>query len=713
MKKLTELAIIASYALLTIILTYPLILHMDSLIIGLVGDAESHMWSYWWMNKALTELHTNPYYTQWLYYPEGVSLYFYAYNVVHAVLSIPLQSVMSLTAVYNLTEMLGFVGAAYASYWLAYDVTGSKRAGYIAGIAYAFAPIQVFHFNLGQPNLHGVEFIPLYIMSIRRWLQPDGHYRWLLGAVIALALSSYSDWQFAVYLQLVTGVVLLGALLTHPLKQWGRVIWQTGWRTAAVEGLYTLTVAPVVFPMIQELSGPRPYMFRSRRDTVYHAPDLLSYFIPNPEHPLWRSWAVPLADSLKTPGILLATVSISYVVLVLAVYGAIRHWNLARFWVWCGLIFMIFSLGPQLRVLGETTTIPLPYEVLFQFKIIQVTRAPARYFVITALCMAVLAAIGTRALLSRYAPSFPAPAPIPGRGGGTPARSPLHPLPSQGSFLLIIVLLCFELLPAPVNADPAAALPAFLTDGTLDQAGALMEWPDAGNRSMYYAAVHEHPVMYGEMSRDNPPGPLLNYLRKGPFHEEIIDTEVTWRCLTNAYHITHLIVYHDEKYHKPLPVQERHTIQQQFLPTLTLVQASPIATLYKLPAGSKKDTCLTVGKGWSDPRHFGPDEPLYRWMGQRGTLGLHRKEPGRALLHFHAHSFAIPRQVEVILQGETIATLTINAREPFTLELDLPAGLNWLELRSVEPATSPADYGYDETDPVSIGLSEVWVELYE
>jgi len=58
-----------------------------------------------------------------------------------------------------------------------------------------------------------------------------------------------------------------------------------------------------------------------------------------------------------------------------------------------------------------------------------------------------------------------------------------------------------------------------------------------------------------------------------------------------------------------------------------------------------------------------------------------------------------------------LAQLTVGVDpQPQAIELDLPAGLTWLELRGVEPAQSPADFGYPETDPVTIGFSQVMVE---
>lgn len=703
-----ELLVVAGYILLVFALTYPLSLHPGSLVVGLFVDAESHMWSYWWMREALLELHTNPFFTTRLYYPEGVSLYFYAYNVVHALLSIPLQSLFGLIVAYNLTEMLGFFGAAWGTYWLARDITGSRRASFVAGVVFGFAPLQVFHFSVGQPNLHGVEFLPVYVLCIRRWLG-GGRAAWLFGSAIALALNAFSDWQYALYAQLFTLVLLVALLIGQgrQRRQWRAALWSLGWRTAAVQSLFLLAVAPVLVPMVRELLLPRPYMFRSRRDTIYHSADLLSFLVPNPHHPLWGDWSLALFDALKPPGVLLAFVCLSYGALVLAAVAAVRHWPQARFWVWCGVVFLVLSLGPQLRVGGTVTDIPLPYEVLFQFKVLRVSRAPARYVVITLLCLAVLAALGTRSLLAlldtrehRWQ----------SRGAGRLLPRLMHHAP----YALVLLLVCFELLPIPVRAEPPPPVPSFYTDDTLRGAGAVWEWPDPSNRGMYYATIHDRPVLYGEMSRDNPPGPLLSYLRNGLFRDEIVLHETNWACVAEFAHITHMVVYQQGMFDED--ADERRTLEEQVLPALSPVRDTPQARLFRAPRipDDAPHTCVVVGDGWGKPRPFAPDEPIYRWMGQQGSVLLLRQEAGPVTLHFDAHFFAIPRHIQVFRDTRQVGEFLVDDHKPFALPLTLPAGATTLTFRSVEPATPPSDYGYEgETEPVSIGLSRVWVEEQE
>src|SRR5689334_5613685 len=65
----TEVLVIGGYLLLTLLFTYPLVLHLGAYVVGLHVDVEQYLWSFWWMRRALLELHTTPFFTHWLYYP--------------------------------------------------------------------------------------------------------------------------------------------------------------------------------------------------------------------------------------------------------------------------------------------------------------------------------------------------------------------------------------------------------------------------------------------------------------------------------------------------------------------------------------------------------------------------------------------------------------------------------------------------------------------
>lgn len=720
-----DLPALAGYVLLTLIFTYPFALRLGSGIVGLNVDAEQHLWSFWWMRKAI-EVGVNPYYTDWLYYPNGVSLYFFAASRFHALLSVPLQPLFGLIGAYNLLEFLTFVASGYAAYLLARDVVENRAAAFVAGIVFAFAPTQMFHFNVGEPNLRSIEFLPVYTLCLRRWLD-GGRVRWLLGATIALVLSSFADWQFAVYLELFTGALLLALLL----KRRSRLIAalrDLSIRTAALQALYLAAIAPILLPMLREIGQPGAYMFRRREDTLVHSADLLAFFVPNPNQPLWRDWAHNVLSGITTPGVLVTVVSLSYVALLLAVVAVARDWRRARFWALCGLAFLALALGPELRVQGSPTGILLPYNLLYQISFIRISREPTRYVIISLMCLSVLSAIGAQSLMAALdrlrARSGVPRAAAPARAGAlevklAPAIAPAAQSENGGApvgriarglpALLIVAALCFELFPGPINLTPPAAAPSFFTDGALNGAGALLEAPDPSNRGMYFQILHGRPTAYGELSRDNPPGPLLEYIRKGLFDDQtddIVDTLDNWECVASLYGFTHLAIYPNKDGSAP---DERQIADERLGPQ-ALLRDTPQGALYRLPASRSDDTCLLLGDGWRDPT---PDsqQPTYRWTQQDAVLGLLRRTPGRVRLQFTAHSFAHARHVEVRINGRVLAQVAIGVDpQPASVDLDLPAGVVWLDLHSVELPSLPADYGYDDATPVAIGYARLSVQ---
>src|SRR5262249_10301178 len=153
---------------LTIWFTWPLTARLSTHVAGRSVDAEQFLWSYWWFRQSFVVEHSSPFWTPLLYYPEGVSLRFFTTNTLHALLSLPLQPLIGLVPTFNLVGLALFVATCMSMAWLAYDVSMSRAGAMLGGIAFAFAPTQVFHWRVGQYNMLSVEFLPLYILCLRR-----------------------------------------------------------------------------------------------------------------------------------------------------------------------------------------------------------------------------------------------------------------------------------------------------------------------------------------------------------------------------------------------------------------------------------------------------------------------------------------------------------------------------------------------------------------
>ena len=659
-------------AALTVLYTWPLASQLSTHVAGRSVDAEQFLWSYWWFRQTLFHRDLSPFWTNMLYFPDGTSLRYQTTNTFHALLSVPLQSILGLVPTFNLIGLAIFVASFWGMAWLAFDLSRSRVGAVIAGCAFAFAPMTVFHWRVGQYNMLSVEFVPVYIAALLRALRPDQprRVRWVLVATVSLVCAALCDWQFIIYLGLFSLIAVAVALVQH------RRVWRDLLvRSSAIAVVAFATLLPFTLPMLQELRSGNPYMVRRESDTVYHSADIAEFLVPNPASPLWGSWAEAQLNRINPPGIINTVVSFDYVLLVLAGIGLVLCWREGRFWAIVGAVFWVFALGPQLKLFGQVTTIRLPYLALFQLQIVQISRFPARFYLITLLCMAILAALGVAALLRRQPPRR-----------------------QRATASIAILALLIELWPAPRYTETLSQPPSFYTDGTLASAGAVIEQPNVSNRGMYFQILHGRPIIWGELSRDNPTDDLVTAFRNGPptGQRELFDSVANWNCVAVAAGVTHWVAYAAAGVPTPPPGAQ-------------LIRAEPRGSLYALPA-SAQATCLWLGTGWRAVRPL-DDGTLYRWTDQTARLGLVRRTAGRIRVQMHLHCFAGPRTIRLLRNGSVLAEQQACGwpPKPISVDLDLPAGWTWLDITSLEPATNPSTLGYPDTEPIAVGISKLVV----
>ena len=82
-----------AYLAITVLFTYPLARHIDTHHVGEEGsDARVYVWNYWWVDKALTECHTDPFETKAIFYPLGIGLALHTLGFAQGLVFIPLKS---------------------------------------------------------------------------------------------------------------------------------------------------------------------------------------------------------------------------------------------------------------------------------------------------------------------------------------------------------------------------------------------------------------------------------------------------------------------------------------------------------------------------------------------------------------------------------------------------------------------------------------------
>ncbi len=505
------LGVLTAYLLLTLLMTWPLITQLTRTLPD-GGDGWRFLWNLWWVKTAVVDLHTSPFHTNLLYYPNGVNLYIDTLAPLLGVLSIPLQLLgLNLVTVYNLLVLSSFVLAGYGTYLLVRYLTNVRAAAFVAGIIFAFCPYHFAHM-LGHLNLVSLQGLPFYVLALyKTWgaverpdstdaprpTNPRRPLLWAGAAGLWLAINAYIEWTYALFLILFT---------------LGFVAWQVlvarrgpGWRTGAlrlglVGRISLLLTSPVLLPMLQEARSTA-YTQTPIQASVALSSDSTDAFVPSAFHPLWQLTGPVLASHYATRWRAERVVFVGYSTLALSIAGlwAFRRRASIVFWGCTALGGWILSLGPILHVWGERfflgQRIPLPYAGLYFLPFFNILRVPARFMVLTMLALAVLVGYAL-ASGARERPRW------------WPSR--LRSVRGGWLSLVAAVLILFEYLAVPYPLLPLDyQLPFYQQLAQEPGQFAILDLP-LTPFSIYeaYQTIHHHPIVGGYLARQ-PPDPFV------------------------------------------------------------------------------------------------------------------------------------------------------------------------------------------------------------
>jgi hypothetical protein len=692
------------YLIITLLFTYPTVLHLRSAIGGQL-DALENYWNYWWTDQAVLHLGVNPFAASYMHHPFGLSLYFHTFNVLNGLLSLPIQACCGTAAGYNALNVFAFTVAALGMYALVCRLTQQRAAAFTAGLIYAFSPYMAFHLYMGQTNLLSLEWLPWYVLALLAGLEAQDRRRWLWLplASAALLLNALTDWHYVVFAVVITAVVGLyeAVRLRRP-----RAILALGGKLALVGGLFALLASPLLLPMISELRAD-PSATRPLEDSITHSTDLLAFLLPSPFHPLWGAWASRIFfGHLVLPYIVGGIGSVGLVALVLALVGGLRERRYGLLFLLLALVSAALALGPYLQVNGVNSAntarpIPLPYLFFRELPFMNVLRIPSRFVAVTMLSLAVLAGLGIASLRQRS------------RFFQRSARA------RQAFGGLTALLVLFEFWPLPFRMTPITpdqVSPFFQQLGADPAAYAIAEVPYRTPRSMFYQTYHHKLTIGGRIAR-----PKLHPWFDARFFGPLIQTQppqpdvgldesvAAWRSALACQQVRYVVFYK----------QDLDAKQQAGSAELEAALFEGVAPAYEdailraygpLERTSSEPYWTLDGRDW-DQTETNPAGVSYRWLrADQGRLLIYPCGANDVTLRFNAFGYAQPRTLEVAVDGELAQTVQL-PQETLTaveLPLTLHAGENQITLRSVEPPISPAQRGAANDDRLlSINLSGV------
>lgn len=473
-------------------------------------DGYQNVWNLWWVNKAVRQLQTQPWYTTDLHYPAGTTLVGHTLNPFNGLLAVALLPLFSMVQTHNAIVVFSFVTGGVTMFWLCRHVTQSYGGSVLGGALFTFSSFHFMHAD-GHLQLTALEWIPLFVLC---WLRLCDERSWRRAgqAALALLLVLLCDLYYFAY------CVMAGAMF---------VIWRA-WRTQDPWFLLRPSPLPVaagfILPTLLTaglLLGALVYRHVTDPFFGTHSPRDLSMDLLSPL--VWgfywrfRDW-VPLWQSLSRY-VTEASVHVGLSVIALGWYGwrhrarvTLQH---AGFWLVVVAFFGIMALGPNLRIGGyevavspdislmghdDINPLVLPYAVLWLiFPPWRLAGVPLRMMVMVQLAAAIFAAAGWQALTT----------------------STRRWKAATGALLLIAIVI--EYLPYPQRLATAAA-PAYVTALQAMPDGAVLDLASNGPQALYHQTIHGKPIAFGYISRtatsvDNADQELARQILNGLWEE--------------------------------------------------------------------------------------------------------------------------------------------------------------------------------------------------
>jgi len=559
---LRHAAALALFAAAAIAWTWPLARHLGDALPGGPGDNYSFVWNLWWMRRALATPGVEFFRTTFLFAPFGASLADHPHTALQGFAGATLLRSLSVVSAENVIVLASVFANMAAMYALAWDGTRRWRASILAAVVFGLSPYFAVHL-LGHFDLMFGATIPLFALLVIAACERRSNAA-AVGAGLVAAAAAYSAYYYVVYIGLfsaayavawsgalavatsrraatarlraIRGAAMLaigalagaaigvaatggwtfaiagGALSMRRPENLLSLMWiavlaaaMTIWRidvrvqpesvprirrAAIVFGVaaavFLVACAPLVREAVDLLARgeyvSQTYFWRSAPKGV----DLASVVLGHPLLPLTasatqRAYAWMGVNFVETVGWL----GVVPLLLTMAAWRQPLPRDM-KIWTTVGAVFFLWALGPSLTIAGVDTGLKLP-EILARYvPFVSNARMPGRAMVGVSLAIAML--IATSVAKKEYSPLFQ---------------------------WLLIALVAVEYCAAPIPLTALDRPPVYLALA-LQPAGAVCEVPigigdglDAGvgsqeRRVLYYATIHEHPLVGGYIGRMPP-----------------------------------------------------------------------------------------------------------------------------------------------------------------------------------------------------------------
>jgi hypothetical protein len=452
------IAAIVFYALLTVVFTHPLVRTLTTTLPHDLGDPLLNTWILWWNARQLPL--SEAWWNAPAFYPACGSLAFSEHLLGLTPITSPVQWLGGTpTLAYNLAFLLSFPLSALSAHLLGLELTRRHDVALVGGLAFGFAPYRVAH--LAHLQILSSYGMPLALLGLHVYLRTRRR-RWLVLFAGAWALQGLSNGYFLFFFSVlvllwlawfvarplgaqpaagIAAVWLLAVLSLLPvLRGYQKVHTHYGLKRGIEEidelsaDVSSLLIGSPLLAHWGSWGQPRPEAEIYPGLTVGLlvvaglAGSLRSPVAAGPERRRFRlvlaalaavfalvalsavtlgPWRVSLGGLTISVRVLEKPLSLAFVCLVAAaatgghLSGAWRRSSPFAFYVLAAAAMGLLSLGPSPKLLGMPVLYKPPYAWLLSLPGFDALRAPARFAMPMALCLATAAALGLARLVER------------------------------------------------------------------------------------------------------------------------------------------------------------------------------------------------------------------------------------------------------------------------------------------------------------------------
>jgi hypothetical protein len=379
---------------LAIALTWPLATNLGGLVLPDAGDPLLNTWILWW---NATNLPLSP---EWwnapAFFPaEGVITFSEHLLGLWPIASPILWITGNSQIAYNITLLLTFALSATAGWWLGLELTGRRDAALLCGLAFGFAPYRIA--QLSHLQVLASFWMPVALVGLHRYLR-DGGARPLLLFAGAWLMQALSNVYFMVFFPVL---VVLWCAWFLTWRHWRRIV------------MVGLAAAVAALPLVPILLRYREVhssygLTRDLETTAALSADAAAWLNAKPWLAMWRGLRV-----FNRPEGELFT-GLTVIGLILAGWWSVRFHagsppasmdrlrSSLAFYSLAAIAMCVLALGPSPTLMGESLSIPGPYRALMWVPGVDALRVPARFAMLTALCLAAAAAAGYAVLSATW-----------------------------------------------------------------------------------------------------------------------------------------------------------------------------------------------------------------------------------------------------------------------------------------------------------------------